>query len=198
MVSPPISASLTRPVEASEGSAGAPCATQEATASLVEFAELRGVNRSQVTRWLSYTPPIPHLVINGRKRILIEAGEAWCVGVLQARATAGKAEVLKSKPESIEQKLAMLKLKEAELSFAMRQSKHEEQMGRLVARDAVRRSFEKSLALVRQKMMETPLRFAAELASESGGEQVAIRVTLDRLMRQTLKELSDGMAQIGL
>jgi hypothetical protein len=197
MVSPPASRSRGSETIKPDASDGEPCATNTSV-SQSEFAELRGVNRSQVTRWLAYTPPLPHEEVGGRKRILVKEGNDWVVGVLQSRPTAGKQKALKDKPPSIEHRLAQLKLQEAELSMAMRQAKYDEQMGKLVARDAVQKSFEKGLSLIRQKIMESPLRFAAEIASESGGEQVAIRVTLDRLMRQTLSELSAGMAKIGL
>jgi hypothetical protein len=196
-VSPPASRSRASEAIKPDASDGEPCATNTSV-SQSEFAELRGVNRSQVTRWLSYNPPLPFEMVNGRKRILINEGNDWVVGVLQARSTVGKQNALKDKPPSIEHRLAELKLQEAELNMAMRQAKYDEQIGKLVAREAVQKTFEKGLSLIRQKMMESPLRFAAEIASESGGEQVAIRVTMDRLMRQTLSELSAGMGKIGL
>jgi prophage DNA circulation protein len=171
---------------------------------MAEFARIRGVTKSQVTRWIRADPPMPLVQIKSRRMVPVKEASAWLAAGHKAAEVkkagpreAGKLtlDIVEPDPLLRRQAIARTELLEANSRRALAQARRE--LGELVDREPMVRALQALAIAIKTELMEAPQSIADEVGAEFGIPVASVRASLDRKVRRILNNISDGIARIG-
>lgn len=177
--------------------------------TFTEFAQMRGVPNSQVTRWINADPPMPWVKgVGQRKMVSVKVASEWLAaghkaGAQKKREARAPAQVQRQavlreiEPDPLlrRQAIARTEMLEANSRKALAQSRRE--LGELVDREPLVRTLQALAIAIKTELMEAPQSIADEIGAEFGIPVASVRASLDRKVRRILNNISDGIARIG-
>lgn len=167
--------------------------------TLSEFARLRGVRPSQVTRWINADPPMPWKQGKGCKLVSVSKANAWLsaghkAGEVKKAERAAMLKAIEPDPLLRRQAIARTEMMEAQSKRELARTRRE--LGELVDREPMVRALQALAIAIKTELMEAPQSIADEIGAEFGIPVATVKAALDRKVRRILNNISDGIGRI--